>query len=88
MCATGCARTVPLDSNRRVCYICVAMKRYTTNEAAAKLGVHRVTLQRWIASGRITAPEVQRVGVLNFRLWTESDIQRVRKEIKRGEGKP
>jgi excisionase family DNA binding protein len=64
------------------------MKRYTTNEAATKLGVHRVTLQRWIANGKITAPEVQEVGVLKFRLWTATDVERVRKQIKRGEVKP
>lgn len=64
------------------------MKQYTTNEAAAKLGVHRVTLQRWIRDGKITAPDMQEVGVLKFRLWTAADIERVRKQIKRGEVKP
>lgn len=52
------------------------------------LGVHRVTLQRWIRDGKITAPEVQEVGVLKFRLWAAADIERVRKQIKRGEVKP
>jgi excisionase family DNA binding protein len=64
------------------------MKRYTTNEAARELGVHRVTLQRWIADGRITAPAIEEVGVLKFRLWTAADIERARKQIKRAEAKP
>ena len=63
------------------------MRRYTTNEAATKLGVHRVTLQRWIRDRKIMAPEVQKVGVLKFRLWTAADIERVRKQIKRAEVK-
>lgn len=64
------------------------MKQYTTNEAADKLGVHRVTLQRWIAAKRIPAPKIQKVGVLSFRLWTEQDIARVKQAIERGKGKP
>ena len=65
----------------------VTMKRCTTNEAADKLGVHRVTLQRWIASGKITAPEVQEIGGAVFRLWTDADIERVRKQIAGRKGK-
>jgi excisionase family DNA binding protein len=57
------------------------MKRYTTNEAAEKLGVHRVTLQRWIAAKKIPAPKMQKVGVLSFRLWTERDIARAKKAM-------
>ena len=55
------------------------MKQYTTNEAAAKLGVHRVTLQRWIADKKIPAPRMQSIGGGQFRLWTERDIERARK---------
>lgn len=62
------------------------MRQYTTNEAAGKLGIHRVTLQRWIAAKKIPAPKVQKVGVLSFRLWTEQDIARARKVIERGKG--
>jgi excisionase family DNA binding protein len=64
------------------------MKQYTTNQAAGKLGVHRVTLQRWIAGKKIPAPKVQKVGVLSFRLWTQQDIDRARKAIKRRKVKP
>jgi len=64
-------------------------KLFTTNQAADKLRVHRVTLQRWIASGKLKG--VPKVGALGFRLWTVSDIARVRKQIEkqrsRGKGK-
>jgi len=64
------------------------MKQYTTNEAANELGIHRVTLQRWIATKKISAPKIQKVGVLSFRLWTKQDIARARKAIERGKVKP
>ena len=64
------------------------MKRYTTNEAADKLEIHRVTLQRWIAAKKIPAPEVQNIGGGLFRLWTEQDIARAKKAIERGKAKP
>lgn len=64
------------------------MRQYTTNEAADKLGVHRVTLQRWIAAKKIPAPKIQKVGVLSFRLWTDQDIERARKVVGRAKAKP
>jgi excisionase family DNA binding protein len=64
------------------------MRRYTTNEAAAKLGVHRITLQRWIAAKLIPAPKVQNIGGGLFRLWTAKDIERARKAMGRERGKP
>jgi excisionase family DNA binding protein len=64
------------------------MRQYTTNEAADKLGVHRVTLQRWIADKKIPAPKLQKVGVLSFRLWTAKDIARAQKAIERQKAKP
>lgn len=64
------------------------MKRFTTNEAAARLGVSRVTLQRWITAKKIPAPKVQDIGGGLFRLWTAQDIARVRKAIHRRKAKP
>lgn len=59
----------------------VAMKQHTTKEAAEKLGVHRVTLQNWIAEGRIPAPTMQNIGGGRVRLWSEKDIRKARKAI-------
>ena len=79
--------TWALTAGERSCYMGVAMRRFTTNEAADKLGVHRVTLQRWIADGKITVPKMQEIGGAVFRLWAEADIERVRKQISRRKGK-
>ena len=51
------------------------MKLFSTAEAAEIVDVNRVTLQRWLAQGKVQAPKV-RYGV---RLWTELDIGRVRR---------
>jgi excisionase family DNA binding protein len=55
------------------------MARYSTSEAAKKCGVHHITLQRWVSEGKITAPRKTRVGGVVVRLWTDSDLDRVRK---------
>lgn len=61
------------------------MRHYTTKQAAEKLGVHRVTLQEWIAKGWIPVPPMQNIGGGSVRLWSDADIERARKAIaKRG----
>jgi len=55
------------------------MASYSTPEAAKKCGVHHITLQRWVSAGKIKAPRKTRVGGVVVRLWTDSDLQRVRK---------
>jgi excisionase family DNA binding protein len=57
------------------------MNRYSTREAAEKLGLHLVTVQNYIAAGKIPAPAVQRVGAGKFRVWTDHDIEKVRKVL-------
>jgi DNA-binding transcriptional MerR regulator len=54
-------------------------KSYTTTEAAKKTGVTRATLQAWIKTGRVQPPEIQvRSGKSPVRLWTTSDVARLR----------
>jgi len=55
------------------------MQRYSTNGAARKLGIHPITLHRWVLEGRINAPKKQRIGGVAVRLWTDRDMKRVRK---------
>jgi predicted site-specific integrase-resolvase len=43
------------------------------------IGVNRVTLERWLADGKIQPPRTIRYGRNEFRNWTAADIQRVRK---------
>lgn len=55
------------------------MKGFSTREAAKKLGVNLVTLQRHIAAKTIKPPPIQKVGGVSIRLWTNRDIERARK---------
>lgn len=59
------------------------MKTYSTREAAKLLGISLMTLQRYIAAGKLTVPPVQHVGGMQFRAWKKTDVERVRKQIRR-----
>jgi excisionase family DNA binding protein len=54
------------------------MKQYSTREVAEKLGLHLVTIQTYIAEGKIPAPPLLKVGKGKLRIWTEEDIEHVR----------
>jgi len=49
-------------------------KLYTTREAAAAVGITRATVQAWIASKKITPPELTVVGDVTARMWSKSDV--------------
>jgi excisionase family DNA binding protein len=53
-------------------------KAYTTSEAAAAAGITRATLQDWIKKGKCAAPRLQRLGKVGVRMWTQSDIARLK----------
>jgi predicted site-specific integrase-resolvase len=60
------------------------MKAHSSREAAKKLGISLMTLQRYIADGNwITAPRLQNVGGVRVRLWTDRDVERARKQIEK-----
>ena len=40
-----------------------------------------MTLQRYIAAGKISAPKLQTISGIKLRLWTTRDIGRVKKQI-------
>jgi excisionase family DNA binding protein len=61
------------------------MKQYTTKQAAEKFGVHRITLQEWIAKGWIPVPPLQNIGGGSVRLWSQKDIEKARKAIAKRE---
>jgi excisionase family DNA binding protein len=52
----------------------VSLKTYSTGEAAGAAEISRATLQAWIASGKIRAPKMIRVGKVAVRVWAESDV--------------
>ena len=54
------------------------MKQYSTREVAEKLGLHLVTIQTYIAEGKIPAPPLLKVGKGKLRIWTDEDIEKVR----------
>lgn len=56
-------------------------ERMSTREAAKKLGVNLVTLQRHIAAKTIQPPPIQKVGGVSIRLWTSRDIEKARKVL-------
>jgi DNA-binding transcriptional MerR regulator len=51
----------------------------TTSEAAKAAGVPLATLQAWITTGVISAPPVQPGRGAGVRLWTEAQIEQIRK---------
>jgi excisionase family DNA binding protein len=59
------------------------MKLYSTREAAKRLGISLMTLQRYIAAKKIRPPRLKRVGGVVLRLWAASDVERVRKRLPR-----
>jgi excisionase family DNA binding protein len=64
-----------LDTSVKMGYkIAMRPKLYTTGEAAREVGISRQTLQAWIASKRVEAPQSIKGGV---RLWTEDDISKL-----------
>jgi len=67
-------------------------KTYSTGEAAKAVGITRATLQAWIASGKIAAPDAQTLGKVRVRLWNESDVAKLRRAKKEiyveGPGRP
>ena len=57
------------------------MDVYSTRDAAKKLGIHLVTLQRYLVDRTVIGPAVTRVGGVQVRLWNDADIQRAKKSL-------
>ena len=62
----------------------------STKEVAKQLGIARSTLELWIQQGKVKPKKVQ-IGEQEYRLWTEGEIERVRrvkkKTYRRGRGR-
>jgi excisionase family DNA binding protein len=59
------------------------MATYSTREAAKQLGIHFITLTRYILDRKVPAPKVRTVSGVKFRVWKERDIDRVRELLPR-----
>jgi DNA-binding transcriptional MerR regulator len=53
--------------------------QYSTRQAASKLGLSLATLNKYIALKQIPEPPVTKVAGMRVRLWSDADIERVRK---------
>jgi len=55
------------------------MKKFSTNEAAKKLGLSPSGLSKYIRMKKVPMPDMVQTGGFTVHLWTEEDIERVRK---------
>ncbi len=55
------------------------MRTLSTVQVARAVGVHKVTLQRWLLDGKLREPRRVRQGGVDLRVWTDQDVDRVRK---------
>jgi hypothetical protein len=53
----------------------------STRDAAKKLGVTILTLQRHVSARTVDAPPLQKVGGVSIRLWSARDIEKARKVL-------
>ena len=57
------------------------MSKLSTKQVAKKLGLTGASLSRYIKAGKITAPPETMAGGIKLRLWSETEIERLREEL-------
>jgi predicted site-specific integrase-resolvase len=55
------------------------MITFSTNQVAQRLGIATKTLSRYIAQGKVPAPQIMEVGGSTIHIWTEAEIEKLRK---------
>ena len=55
------------------------MPTYSTVEVAELVDVSWDTLNRWIREKKFPVPPVKSLGRIRVRIWTENDVEKVRK---------
>jgi DNA-binding transcriptional MerR regulator len=60
----------------------MAIETCTTSEAASRAGITRATLQDWIKKKKFVPPRLARVGNIKVRLWSASDVARLKAKKK------
>jgi len=55
----------------------VAMSPMSTQQVAKAVGVNRVTLERWLSTGKVKQPKMVRIGHGTFRQWNQADVDRI-----------
>jgi hypothetical protein len=54
---------------------------FSTREAAKKLGVALLTLQRHVSAKTVDSPPLQKIGGVSVRLWTNREIEKAGKVL-------
>ena len=57
------------------------MTKLSTDQVARKLGIDPGTLSRYIKAGKVSAPPPTMAGGMRMRLWSESDIERLKEAL-------
>ena len=52
--------------------------KYSTRDAAKKLGISHETLAHYVAVGKVPAPEIIAVSGRPIHMWTDAEIEHVR----------
>jgi excisionase family DNA binding protein len=55
------------------------MVKLSTREAAKRLRISYETLAHYVANGKVPAPEIVTVGRRVVHMWTEAEVERLRK---------
>ena len=55
------------------------MTKYSTMQVARLVGIGRITLLRWLKLKPDLEPDRIRIGEIDARIWTDRDVERVRK---------
>jgi len=56
------------------------LRTYSTQEAAERTGIHRATLMRWLAAGKVRSSIAVPLSNNNLiHRWTEADIRKLKK---------
>lgn len=70
---------ISLDSRQNYRQQLIAMQGFSTREAAKKLGIEQSTLSKYLKKGKVPAPFTVKQGKRLSQVWSEGDIERVRK---------
>jgi predicted transcriptional regulator len=71
--------SVLLDNGASYHQQLIAMQGFSTRGAAKKLGIEQSTLSKYLKRGKVPAPLTVKQGKRLSQVWTEEDIERVRK---------
>jgi predicted DNA-binding transcriptional regulator AlpA len=57
------------------------MVKLSTEQVAKKLGISKSALSHYILTGKVAAPTETMAGGIRLRLWSESEIRRLRQAL-------